>query len=113
DSPAPRGHYLREFGQSDRDLIDNANSDASMPQALVLMNSELFENILKPNTQLRMNLAAAKYPDDQVTAVYQTLLSRKPTEAERAAWSKAQQGGLDIEDLVFALINTQQFIFLK
>ncbi|MEZ5386831.1 MAG: hypothetical protein R3F13_15065 [Prosthecobacter sp.] len=48
-----------------------------------------------------------------MTAVYQTLLSRKPTEAERAAWSKAQQGGLDIEDLVFALINTQQFIFLK
>jgi hypothetical protein len=43
DSPAPRGHYLREFGQSDRDLIDNANGDASMPQALVLMNSELFE----------------------------------------------------------------------
>jgi hypothetical protein len=35
DSPAPRGHYLREFGQSDRDLIDNANYDASMPQALV------------------------------------------------------------------------------
>ena len=45
-SPAPRGHFLREFGQSDRDLIDNANSDASMPQALVLMNSELFEAIL-------------------------------------------------------------------
>lgn len=113
DSPAPRGHYLREFGQSDRDLIDNANSDASMPQALVLMNSELFESILKPHTQLRLNLAAAKYPDDQVTAVYQTLLSRKPTEAERTTWAKAQQSGLDIEDLVFALINTQQFIFVR
>ncbi|OYW29856.1 MAG: hypothetical protein B7Z47_04315, partial [Chthoniobacter sp. 12-60-6] len=52
ESPAPRGHYLREFGQSDRDIIDNANTDASMPQALVLMNSELFKSILKPHTQL-------------------------------------------------------------
>ncbi|MFO1485610.1 MAG: DUF1549 domain-containing protein [Verrucomicrobiaceae bacterium] len=111
ESPAPRGHYLREFGQSDRDLIDNSNSDASMPQALVLMNSELFESILKPNTQLRLNLAAAKYPDDQVTVVYLTLLSRLPTEAEKAAWAKS--GLNSIEDLVFALLNTQQFIFVR
>jgi hypothetical protein len=111
DSPAPRGHYLREFGQSDRDLIDNANFDASMPQALVLMNSELFASILKPHTQLRLNLAAAKYPDEQITAVYLTLLSRLPTAAEKAAWTKS--GLTSIEDLVFALINTQQFIFVR
>lgn len=113
ESPAPRGHYLREFGQSDRDIIDNANSDASMPQALVLMNSELFQNILKQNTQLKLNLNAAKYPDEQLTAVYQTLLSRSPTAAEKSAWTKAEQSGLNIEDLVFALINTQQFIFVR
>ncbi len=113
DSPAPRGHYLREFGQSDRDMIENANMDASMPQALVLMNSDLFESILKPHTQLRLNLAAAKYPDDQVGVVYQTLLSRHPTAAEISAWSKAHTSGLGIEDLVYALINTQQFIFVQ
>jgi hypothetical protein len=43
--------------------------------------------------------------------VYLTLLSRLPTEAEKSAWTKS---GLDsIEDLVFALINTQQFIFVR
>ena len=92
-------------------VIENANYDASMPQALVLMNSELFEAILKPHTQLRLNLAAAKYPDDQLAAIYQTLLARSPTEEEKSAWTKS---GLDsIEDLVFALINTQQFIFVR
>jgi len=111
ESPAPRGHYLREFGQSDRDLIDNANADASMPQALVLMNSELFESILKPHTQLRLNLAAAKDPEGQLAAVYLTLLSRLPTTAEKAAWTNS--GLNSIEDLVFALINTQQFIFVR
>ncbi|MGV3659323.1 MAG: DUF1549 domain-containing protein [Prosthecobacter sp.] len=113
ESPAPRGHYLREFGQSDRDMIENANADASMPQALVLMNSALFEGILKPHTQLRLNLGAARYPDDQAMAVYQTLLSRRPTDMEKAAWAKARESGLGIEDLVYALINTQQFIFVQ
>lgn len=114
ESPTPRGHYLREFGQSDRDMIDNANADASMPQALVLMNSELFQSILKPHTQLQISLAAAKYPDDQLAAAYLTLLSRHPTADETAAWSRAQQSGLgSIDDLIYALINTQQFVFVQ
>jgi len=114
ESPAPRGHYLREFGQSDRDLIDNANSDASMPQALVLMNSDLFQSILGPCTQLQLNLAAAKSPGDQFIAAYQALLARRPTTAEKTAWTRAQQSGLGgIEDLIYALVNTQQFIFVQ
>jgi hypothetical protein len=111
ESPAPRGHYLREFGQSDRDLIENSNSDASMPQALVLMNSELFQSILKPHTQLRLNLEAAKYPDEQLAAIYLTLLSRLPTAAEKTVWAKS--GLSSPEDLIYALINTQQFIFVR
>ena len=82
-----------------------------MPQALVLMNSELFESILKPHTQLQLNLAAAKYPDEQIAATYLTLLSRQPTAAEKAAW--ANSGLSSPEDLVFALLNTQQFIFVR
>jgi hypothetical protein len=75
------------------------------------MNSELFEAILKPHTPLRLNLAAAKYPDDQVAALSDAARAL-PTEAEQAAWSKVEAAS-HIEDLVFALINTQQFIFVK
>jgi len=111
DSPAPRGHYLREFGQSDRDFIENSSSEASMPQALVLMNSELFESILKPHTQLRLNLARAQTPEEQVDVIFRTLLSRGPTEREKAALKAA--GAVTAEDVVFALMNTQQFIFVR
>jgi hypothetical protein len=114
ESPAPRGHYLRDFGQSDRDMIENANPDATMGQALVLMNSTLFEQIMQPYTQLRLNLAAARYPEEQLDVVYQTLLTRRPTQREVAAWEAARKSGLDsVEDLVYALINTQQFIFVQ
>ncbi|MBK8092636.1 MAG: DUF1549 domain-containing protein [Verrucomicrobiaceae bacterium] len=111
DSPAPRGHYLREFGQSDRDLIDNASSDASMPQALVLMNSELFATILQPHTQLRLQLSTARTPDEQLEIIYRTLLTRSPTPAEKATWTRS--GLTTPEDLIFALLNTQQFIFIQ
>ncbi|MDB6120888.1 MAG: hypothetical protein JWO08_4669 [Verrucomicrobiaceae bacterium] len=114
DSPAPRGHYLREFGQSDRDMIDNASTDASVSQALVLMNSTLFAQITQPYTQLRLNLRNARSPEEQLEVACQTLLTRLPTDREKALWKAAQHSGLhDVEDLLFALVNTQQFIFVQ
>ena len=42
------------------------------------------------------------------------MLARKPTAGEKQAWLKAQESGLSsMEDLVFALLNTQQFIFIQ
>lgn len=113
-SPAPRGHYLREFGQSDRETIENANYDASVPQVLALMNSPLLPQILEKYSQLMLTVNKAPYPDDKVDAIYMTLLSRKPSAGEKEKWMKAQEKGLtDYEDLIYSLINTQQFVFIQ
>ncbi len=114
ESPAPRGHYLREFGQSDRETIENANNDASVPQALAMMNGSLLPQITNPYSQLMLTVRKAQYPDDKVEAAYMTILARKPTTNEKDVWLKAQDGGLtSMEDLVFSLLNTQQFIFIQ
>jgi hypothetical protein len=114
ESPAPRGHYLREFGQSDRETIENANHEASVPQALAMMNGQLLPQILGRYSQLMLTVSKAQYPDDKVEAVYETILSRKPTAHEKEVWLKAQDGGLtSVEDLIYALLNTQQFIFIQ
>ncbi|MDZ4401727.1 DUF1549 domain-containing protein [Prosthecobacter sp.] len=114
DSPAPAGHALREFGQSDREFVENANHDASVPQALVLMNGQMLPNILNSWSQVMLAVKQARYPDDKIEAVYLALLSRKPTAEEMAAWAKAQSHGLNtIQDLVYALLNSQQFIFIQ
>lgn len=114
ESPAPRGHYLREFGQSDRETIENANNEASVPQALAMMNGQLLPQILSKHSQLMLTVNKAQYPDDKVEAIYKTVLSRKPTTREKEAWLKAQDSGLtNMEDLVFSLLNTQQFIFIQ
>ncbi|WP_395717411.1 DUF1549 domain-containing protein [Prosthecobacter sp.] len=114
ESPAPRGHYLREFGQSDRETIENANNDASVPQALAMMNGSLLPQILSSYSQLMLTVNKAQYPDDKVEAAYMTLLSRRPTANEKETWLKAQDSGLStMEDLIFSLLNTQQFIFIQ
>jgi len=47
-----------------------------------------------------------------VDAIYMTLLSRKPNLKEKDLWLQAQAQGLStIDDLIFSLLNTQQFIF--
>ncbi|MDZ4286597.1 MAG: DUF1549 domain-containing protein [Prosthecobacter sp.] len=114
DSPAPRGHYLREFGQSDREIIENANNEASVPQALAMMNGQLLPQILDRFSQLMLTVNKAQYPDDKVEAVYKTILGRKATAREKEVWLKAQDQGLTgTEDLIYALLNTQQFIFVQ
>ncbi|HEY1084319.1 MAG TPA: DUF1549 domain-containing protein, partial [Prosthecobacter sp.] len=94
ESPAPRGHYLREFGQSDRETIENANLEASVPQALALMNGQLMPQILHRYSQLMLTMNKAQYPDDKVEALYLAVLSRKPTAREKEVWIKAQDEGL-------------------
>jgi hypothetical protein len=95
-------------------MIENSSADAAIAQALVLMNSSLFEEITKRYTQLGLNLTRAQYPEDQVDIIYQTLLTRKPTATEKTVWEKSKARGLDKpEDLIYALINTQQFIFVQ
>jgi hypothetical protein len=113
-SPSPDGHYLRAFGQSDREVIENAASDASIPQTLIFMNSEILPQIMSPKSQLSLSISKANGTDQQLENAYLAMLSRKPTADEKRQWSTAQSRGLDsMEDLVFALINTQQFIFVQ
>jgi hypothetical protein len=113
-SPAYRGTYLRIFGQSDRELIENASLDASVPQALTLMNSDLLKTVMSADTQLMLAIKRSPDSEAQLDATYLTLLSRKPTDHERAVWRKAQADGLDsIEDLIYALINTRRFVFIE
>lgn len=115
DSPAPRGHFLRIVGQSDREFVENANLSASIPQALALMNSDIIseKHLLSPYSPLMHFISKCKSPNDKAKAVYLAILSRIPTPAEASAWHKASSSGLSIQDLVYALINSKQFIFIQ
>jgi hypothetical protein len=114
-SPARPGHFLRTFGQSDREVIDNASKDASVPQALTLLNSPLADSLTNPSSLLSRQLANAPSPDQQVTLLYEALLSRSPTQNERATLNSviANRGAQAIPDITHALITGSQFLFIQ
>lgn len=115
ESPAPRGHFLRTMGQSDRDLVENANPTASIPQALLLINSDLTtdKGVLGRYSPLMVFVNRAPTPEGKAEAVFLALLSRFPTPGERAAWNAASARGMTVSDLAFALLNSKQFVFVR
>lgn len=112
ESPAPRGHYLREFGQSDRETVDNANPEANIGQALLLMNSALVPQATAHHSQVMLEVRRASDDEGRLRAVYLAVLSRAPTDAERHTWTMAREQGLGFDDLAAALLNTRQFLFI-
>ncbi len=114
-SPAPRGHFLRTFGQSDRDTIENANLEASVPQALNLMNGPVPAALLQSGTAFSRYLEAATSAGDKLDTVYLSLLSRRPSHNERQmlAGVLAERDEKAIPDIVHALLNTGEFLFVR
>jgi hypothetical protein len=82
DTPAPPGHFLQEFGQSDREIIENSNSQATVPQALALLNGKIYQAIFNPLSPLSKNLSLADTDTGKVRTLFLSLLSRQPTEEE-------------------------------
>ncbi|MFT5465498.1 MAG: hypothetical protein ACI8UO_000593 [Verrucomicrobiales bacterium] len=114
-SPAPPGHFLREFGQSDRDVIENANDEASLPQALQLLNGPYAEALVNKYGVLARQVMNEDEPDGKLNVIYLSLYSRYPTKVEREYMSPiiAEFGDEAYKDLVYAILNTQQFLFIQ
>ncbi|MBL9131648.1 MAG: DUF1553 domain-containing protein, partial [Verrucomicrobiaceae bacterium] len=116
-SPAPRGHFLREFGQSDRDVIENSSDEASVPQALTIMNGSLLSQITSGWSTFSLNLRKAATNEEKINVLFLSLYSRLPTEKERARMlqtieSYASNKNL-WEDITLAALSTQRFIFVE
>jgi hypothetical protein len=114
-SPAPAGHFLREFGQSDREVIENANDAASVPQALNLLNGPIVEALVNPLAVFGRRLQEATTPEEVAGVIFQAMLTRPPTPDEvgivREELARSPRDGRD--GVVWALLNTKQFLFVR
>jgi len=112
--PVPRGHFLRQFGQSDRREIDAFSRDAKVTHALALMNGDLTDAVLSPTSLLMKSLTTLEGRDDRIRALYQSILVRAPTDEELRASQAAWEGSKTPErDVAWALVNTPEFLFVQ
>jgi len=113
-SPAPNGHFLRTFGQSDRQLIDNGSDGAAVTQALAMMNGLIEPDLLSNRSVLTANVLDGKNAEAKAKLMWMTILSREPTRQELAIAAKVLASQKDGDkDLAWALINSNEFLFVR
>jgi hypothetical protein len=113
--PSPAGHFLREFGQSDRELIENASHDASVTQALAMLNGPTLSSVTNKYSVLMRDMKGEKF-EDRLDTIYLTMLSRLPSDEEKAifreAWAADPESGT-VTGMVWTVLNTRQFLFIQ
>lgn len=111
--PERDGHFLRMFGQSDRQIADSNSAEGSIPQVLMLMNGEA-QNVLRNPKSLVLATAMGEAETNQkVEALYYSFFSRKPTTEEMSAATQAFDSGLTSADLCWVLFNSREFVFVQ
>jgi len=113
--PAPPGHFVREWGQSDREQIAASSLDANVPQALQLINGVVDTRLLSPGSSLRRALDECADSPAVVRTAFRAILGRSPSSSEFRAWSRTVQGEPveGVVDLVWTLVNSHEFRFVR
>jgi len=114
-SPLPPNHFLRTFGQSDRELISASSTVGSVPQVLFMFNGQITHMLLEKNSTIYNNIVKKKMISDGVKTVFLTVLSREP-DAEELATAMAQvrsDGPAGYGNVVWSLVNTREFMFVQ
>lgn len=99
--------------------LPQAEMQGTIPQALVMMNSALVHVTTSAHgkTVLAEMLAAKKSDDDIITALYERVLARKPTTAEKAIClrhvRKVEKREEALEDILWSLVNSTEFLLKK
>ncbi|MBL9185590.1 MAG: DUF1549 domain-containing protein [Verrucomicrobiaceae bacterium] len=114
DMPARPGHFLVEFGQSPRNLIDGSSKLGSVPQVLMMMNGAAQEMLTNNDSLVFRTMEKVKSPPEKVEALFMSVLNRRPTLAEKDIAKRALATGDDgYANMIWALINTREFIFVQ
>ncbi len=109
--------FLDLFGRPPRDITCECerSTETSMPQALYLINSEHLENKVSQGQRIKRLLAQGKSDDEIITELYLATLSRFPTQEERKKTipylANKPQREKALQDVLWALLNTKEFMF--
>lgn len=111
--PAPENHFLRMFGQSSRDLVNDSSVEGSIPQALMLMNGGVQRLLYDRDARLSKMLRRSGDFKSAVQFLFLSFFCRPPTPDEMNAIEQALAQGMKKEDLSWALFNSTEFLFVQ
>ena len=112
-------YFLSVFGQPQSTTACECerSQEANLAQSLHLLNSEEVQGKLAAEVGRAAKLASTEATDDEakIAELYQIALARLPTETELNAVMEHLKGQADrraaMEDVVWSLINSKEFLF--
>jgi len=115
-TPLPLGHFLRQFGQSDRESIEGGRTIATVPQILSMFNGPITHSMLVPGSALHDEVMSHD-SQQAVDVVFLSILSHHPSAEDRSfaiqEIRSAETPTAGVGNLVWALLNTREFIFIQ
>ena len=113
--PLPSDHFLRQFGQGDRELIEAETSDGNVSQILAMYNGEITHMMLESGSVIFDDTIKGKSLEERIDIIFLSILSRKAnsTEDEIARAEIKSSGNAGYGNVIWALINTKEFLFVQ
>jgi hypothetical protein len=114
-APLPLGHFLRQFGQSDRETIEGGRTVPTIPQTLAMFNGPITHAMLEEGSVVYETVMEHD-ADETVDIVFLTVLSHEPSPEDRQAAIDeltAADPATGCGNLIWALLNTREFLFIQ
>lgn len=113
--PLPEGHFIRQFGQSDRSIISDSHTEGTVPQLLTMFNGPVTHMMLERGSVIYNEVTDLKVINDQLDVIFLSLLNRMPTEREVASAKREirSAGPAGYGNVIWALLNTREFLFIQ
>ncbi len=117
--PAPQAadHFLRQFGQGDRETIDGSEQEATVPQILAMFNGPITHVMLEAGSAIVDDVLAIEKTRDRIDAIFMSVLARRPSTPDRLVTakelSKTPNDNVGYGNIIWALLNTREFLFIQ
>ena len=107
---------IRQFGGSDKEQIDNSNSEPNTTQVLNLLNGFVEKNILSnKGADFIQSMKVEKSKSKQIENVFLSIIGRKPNSRELNDLKGFLEDG-DVNSykhVAWILLNTHEFMFIQ
>ena len=111
--PMPPTHFLRIAGQSAREVADDGSTEGGITESLAMMNGEITQALMKKSAILKEMRQKKRSETEQVEFLYKSFFSRTPNRQEKKRSTAALAQKLELSDLIWALLNSREFIFIQ
>lgn len=108
----PPTHFLRVAGQSAREVADDGSTEGGITESLAMMNGEFTKSLMTSSLVIKA-AGSKKTQVEQIAFLYRTCLSRLPRAKDTSQCIAALDQELELGDIVWALMNSREFMFIQ